>query len=73
MNKRPIAVTILAYLLIVMGVVGIAYHFTSFGAPHRANISGCCLSGCWRLSAEYFCCAGKVGLAGWPWRGLHFM
>jgi hypothetical protein len=30
MNKRPIAVTILACLLIVMGVVGIAYHFGEF-------------------------------------------
>jgi len=30
MNKRPILVTILAYLLIVMGVVGIAYHFGEF-------------------------------------------
>jgi uncharacterized membrane protein HdeD (DUF308 family) len=30
MNKRPIPVTIVAWLLIVMGVVGIAYHFTEF-------------------------------------------
>jgi hypothetical protein len=30
MNKRPLLVTILAYLLIVMGAVGIAYHLTEF-------------------------------------------
>ena len=30
MNKRPILVTILAWLLIVMGAVGIAYHFGEF-------------------------------------------
>ena len=30
MNRRPIAVTILAYLLIVMGAIGIAYHFGEF-------------------------------------------
>jgi hypothetical protein len=30
MNKRPISVTVLACLLIVMGAIGIAYHFTEF-------------------------------------------
>jgi len=30
MNKRPIYVTVLGYLLIVAGAVGIAYHFTEF-------------------------------------------
>ncbi len=30
MNKRPISVTVLACLLITMGAVGIAYHFTEF-------------------------------------------
>jgi hypothetical protein len=30
MNKRPIYVTLLGYVLIVAGAVGIAYHFTEF-------------------------------------------
>ncbi|HVP53775.1 MAG TPA: hypothetical protein VMU45_02185 [Candidatus Eisenbacteria bacterium] len=30
MNERPISVTILGYLLIAMGTIGIAYHFAEF-------------------------------------------
>ncbi len=30
MNTRPISVTVLGYLLIAMGAIGIAYHFTEF-------------------------------------------
>jgi hypothetical protein len=30
MNKRPIYVTVLAYILIAAGAIGIAYHFTDF-------------------------------------------
>ena len=30
MNKRPIYVTVLGYLLIAVGAMGIAYHFTEF-------------------------------------------
>jgi hypothetical protein len=30
MNKRPIYVTVLGYLLIAVGVIGIAYHFNEF-------------------------------------------
>ncbi len=32
MNKRPIPVTILGYLLIAAGAMGIAYHFGEFNA-----------------------------------------
>lgn len=32
MNKRPISVTILGYLLIAVGAIGIAYHFGEFNA-----------------------------------------
>lgn len=35
MNKRPIAVTILAWLLIAAGTVGFIYHLTDFHAFHR--------------------------------------
>src|SRR5271169_2433334 len=30
MNKRPMYVTVLGYLLIAVGAIGIAYHFTEF-------------------------------------------
>lgn len=30
MNKRPIYVTVLAFILIAAGAIGIAYHFTEF-------------------------------------------
>lgn len=30
MNKRPIYVTVLGYVLVAAGVVGIAYHFAEF-------------------------------------------
>ena len=34
MTKRPIYVTIIGWLYIVMGVVGFAYHFSELAAPH---------------------------------------
>src|SRR5271165_450157 len=35
MNKRPISVTFLGYLLIAVGAIEIVYHFTEFkGTPH---------------------------------------
>jgi len=30
MNKRPIYITVVGYLLIAVGALGIAYHFTEF-------------------------------------------
>lgn len=34
MNKRPVSVTIIGCLYIVMGAVGFVYHFTEFKAQH---------------------------------------
>ena len=34
MNKRPLSVTIIGCVYIVMGVIGFAYHFTEFKAQH---------------------------------------
>ena len=34
MNKRPLSVTIIACVYIVMGAIGFAYHFTEFKAQH---------------------------------------
>lgn len=35
MNKRPISVTIIGWLYLVMGVAGFAYHFTGLRVQHR--------------------------------------
>lgn len=35
MNRRPLAVTIIACLYILTGVVGFAFHLTDFTAPPR--------------------------------------
>ena len=34
MNHRPLAVTIIACVYIVIGAIGFAYHFTEFNAQH---------------------------------------
>ncbi len=34
MNKRPLSVTIIGCLYIVIGAIGFAYHFTEFKAQH---------------------------------------
>ena len=34
MNQRPLAVTIIGCVYIVMGAIGFAYHFTEFNARH---------------------------------------
>lgn len=34
MNKRPLAVTVIGCVYIVMGAIGFAYHFTEFEAQH---------------------------------------
>lgn len=34
MNQRPLAVTIIACVYIVVGAIGFAYHFTEFEAQH---------------------------------------
>jgi len=33
-NKRPLSVTIIACVYVVMGAIGFAYHFTEFKAHH---------------------------------------
>jgi len=35
MNRRPLSVTIIGYVYIVIGAVGFAYHFTEFKAPFQ--------------------------------------
>ena len=34
MNKRPLSLTIIGCVYIVMGAIGFAYHVTEFQAPH---------------------------------------
>jgi len=34
MNRRPISVTVIAWVYIVVGAIGFAYHFTEFNAQH---------------------------------------
>ena len=34
MNQRPLAVTIIGCVYVVMGAIGFAYHFTEFNAQH---------------------------------------
>jgi len=34
MNKRPLPVTIIAFIYIAMGVIGLAYHFKDFKPQH---------------------------------------
>ncbi len=39
MNKRPIYVTLLGYVLIAAGAIGIAYHFTEFKSANPREYS----------------------------------
>jgi len=45
MNKRPLSVTILSFLMIAVGVVGLAYHLTEFQAqlPFQYDLALVCL------------------------------
>lgn len=35
MNKRPLSVTVIGWVYLVMGIVGFAYHFTSLRVKHQ--------------------------------------
>jgi hypothetical protein len=37
MNKRPIPVTVLSYLLIAVGAIGFVYHFTELKSSHPSE------------------------------------
>jgi len=45
MTKRPLSVTIIAWLFIIVGVVGLAYHATEFraGGPFQYEVLWVCL------------------------------
>ena len=43
MNKRPLSVTLISALLIITGVVGLAYHFTELRRPFQYHALWVCL------------------------------
>jgi hypothetical protein len=40
MNKRPVSVTIISWVFIAAGVIGLAYHITEFKAQHPFQDGG---------------------------------
>ena len=69
-SKRPISVTILACVYIVVGIVGFAYNFTGLLAFQYDALWASSPSS-WRLSVEYLCSEATTGRAGLRSPGSH--
>ena len=73
MNKRPISVTLLGYLLIAVGAMGIAYHFTEFRDSRPAEYGGILLVRLLAIVGGVFLLRGR-DWARWlamAWIGFH--
>ena len=63
MQNRPLTVTLLSWLLIAAGAIGIAYHFTEFTAQHPFQLENVLIL-CVRLLAVI---SGAFMLRGQDW------
>ena len=63
MNKRPLSVTVISWIFVATGVVGLAYHATEFNParPFEGDVFWVCLV---RLLAIV---GGAFMLRGWNW------
>ena len=63
MNKRPLSVTVISWIFVATGVVGLAYHATEFKSarPFEGDVIWVCLV---RLLAIV---GGAFMLRGWNW------
>jgi len=64
-RKRPLAVTILACLYIVVGAVGFVYHLGEFlrNAAFESDIVSSNSSSSWPFSLEHLCSGAGTGRA----------
>lgn len=74
-DKRPLAVTILAWVYIGVGTIGFVSDFAEFRREMRSNttVSGSNSSGSQRLSVEHLCSAATTGRDGLRSPGSHSM
>ena len=74
-NKRPLSVTIVAWVYIAVGAGGFVFFSRNCMGRVRFSLMGCWWNLCdsWRSFVACLCCGGRTGRGGWRLPGSCFM